>query len=173
MAQRRPGVPRRLRRGGRLPHPLSWRPAREPPLVHLHGAGGMRLTPAHELLCRRYRVIAFEMPGLRRVAGEHADPDHARDLPRRWRPRSATLGVERFNLMGTSFGGTSGAVAGGAAAGTGARAGAGSARRDPARRATGRRPARRKRSRAALRSSGAASAAARRRTRPSGEARAH
>src|SRR5947209_4367628 len=33
------------------------------PLVHLHGAGGLRLTPAHELLCRHFRVVAFEMPG--------------------------------------------------------------------------------------------------------------
>src|SRR5438874_2022498 len=33
------------------------------PLVHLHGAGGLRLTPAHELLARRFRVVAFEMPG--------------------------------------------------------------------------------------------------------------
>ena len=33
------------------------------PLVHLHGAGGLRLTPAHELLARRYHVVAFEMPG--------------------------------------------------------------------------------------------------------------
>src|SRR5437773_3711393 len=33
------------------------------PLVHLHGAGGLRLTPAHELLARQFRVVAFEMPG--------------------------------------------------------------------------------------------------------------
>src|SRR6266849_2193875 len=33
------------------------------PLVHLHGAGGLRLTPAHDLLSRQFRVIAFEMPG--------------------------------------------------------------------------------------------------------------
>ena len=33
------------------------------PLVHLHGAGGLRLTPAHDLLARHFRVIAFEMPG--------------------------------------------------------------------------------------------------------------
>src|SRR5437868_536003 len=32
-------------------------------LVHLHGAGGLRLTPSHELLARRFRVVAFEMPG--------------------------------------------------------------------------------------------------------------
>src|SRR2546425_790307 len=33
------------------------------PLVHLHGAGGLRLSPAHDLLARQFRVIAFEMPG--------------------------------------------------------------------------------------------------------------
>src|SRR5438552_16364849 len=32
-------------------------------LVHLHGAGGLRLTPAHEILAHRFRVVAFEMPG--------------------------------------------------------------------------------------------------------------
>ena len=31
--------------------------------MHLHGAGGLRLTPAHDLLSRAFRVIAFEMPG--------------------------------------------------------------------------------------------------------------
>ena len=34
-----------------------------PVLVHLHGAGGLHLTPAHALLSRGRRVIAFEMPG--------------------------------------------------------------------------------------------------------------
>ena len=33
------------------------------PLVHLHGAGGLRLTPAHELLARRYRVVAYNNRG--------------------------------------------------------------------------------------------------------------
>src|SRR5207244_7920294 len=33
------------------------------PFVHLHGAGGMRLTRGHDLLSRKHRVIAFEMPG--------------------------------------------------------------------------------------------------------------
>ncbi|MFI5269065.1 MAG: alpha/beta fold hydrolase, partial [Chloroflexota bacterium] len=32
-------------------------------LVHIHGAGGMRLTPAHELLSQHHRVIALEAPG--------------------------------------------------------------------------------------------------------------
>ena len=34
-----------------------------PALVHLHGAGGMRLNAGHDLLAQRHRVIAFEMPG--------------------------------------------------------------------------------------------------------------
>ena len=34
-----------------------------PALVHLHGAGGLRLNAAHDLLAQRFRVIAFEMPG--------------------------------------------------------------------------------------------------------------
>ena len=33
------------------------------PVVHLHGARGVRLTPAHELLRRKHWVIAFEMLG--------------------------------------------------------------------------------------------------------------
>ena len=39
---------------------IRYREAGEgPPLVHLHGAGGMRLSPSHNLLARHYRVIAF------------------------------------------------------------------------------------------------------------------
>ena len=34
-----------------------------PALMHLHGAGGLRLSPAHDLLAKQFRVVAFEMPG--------------------------------------------------------------------------------------------------------------
>ena len=34
-----------------------------PALVHLHGAGGLRLSRTHDLLAKQFRVIAFEMPG--------------------------------------------------------------------------------------------------------------
>ena len=47
------------------------------PLVHLHGAGGLRLTPAHEALSRAYRVIAFEMPGF----GNSAENTRSQDMP--------------------------------------------------------------------------------------------
>jgi len=42
------------------------------PLLHLHGAGGLRLSPAHDLLARHFRVIAFEMPGF----GQSPDGRH-------------------------------------------------------------------------------------------------
>jgi len=73
------------------------------PLVHFHGAGGLRLTPAHDLLRRRFRVVAFEMPGF------GASPDNTRtrsmpELASTMATAATQLGLARFNLMGTSFG---------------------------------------------------------------------
>jgi pimeloyl-ACP methyl ester carboxylesterase len=75
-----------------------------PALVHLHGGGGLTLTPAHDLLARGRRVIAFEMPGF----GD--SPENTRhqampDLARTMLAAVAALGVDEFDLMGTSFGG--------------------------------------------------------------------
>ena len=75
-----------------------------PPLVYLHGAGGLRLSPAHDLLARRYRVIAFEMPGF----GQSEENTRTRTMPElaTTLTRAAdALGLDRFDLMGTSFGG--------------------------------------------------------------------
>jgi pimeloyl-ACP methyl ester carboxylesterase len=75
-----------------------------PPLVHLHGAGGLRLTPAHDLLAKRFRVIAFEMPGF----GKSAENTRTKDMPELalTMARAAdALRLDRFNLWGTSFGG--------------------------------------------------------------------
>jgi pimeloyl-ACP methyl ester carboxylesterase len=75
-----------------------------PALVHLHGAGGLRLTPAHDLLGGQLRVIAFEMPGF----GESRENTQTRDMPElaNTMARAAgKLGLDAFNLMGTSFGG--------------------------------------------------------------------
>jgi pimeloyl-ACP methyl ester carboxylesterase len=75
-----------------------------PPLLHLHGAGGLRLTPGHDLLCRRFRVVAFEMPGF----GASPENTRTRDMPAlaaTMARAAAALGCERFNLLGTSFGG--------------------------------------------------------------------
>src|SRR5439155_766831 len=48
-----------------------------PPLVHLHGAGGLRLSPAHDLLAKQFRVIAFEMPGF----GASAENTRTQSMP--------------------------------------------------------------------------------------------
>jgi pimeloyl-ACP methyl ester carboxylesterase len=73
-----------------------------PPLVHLHGAGGLRLNPAHELLSRDFRVIAFEMPGF--GAEENARTRDVPDLAATMAKAARGVGLDRFDLMGTSFG---------------------------------------------------------------------
>ncbi|HUC12554.1 MAG TPA: alpha/beta hydrolase [Stellaceae bacterium] len=75
-----------------------------PPFVHLHGAGGLRLTRGHDLLSRQFRVIAFEMPGF----GASPENDRSRDMPElaaTMATATDALGLDQFNLMGTSFGG--------------------------------------------------------------------
>ena len=74
------------------------------PLVHLHGAGGPRLTPAHELLSRHHRVIVFEMPGF----GQSPANDRTQTMPELASTMARAieqLGLQTFNLIGTSFGG--------------------------------------------------------------------
>jgi pimeloyl-ACP methyl ester carboxylesterase len=74
------------------------------PLVHLHGAGGPRLTPAHDLLSRQYRVVLFEMPGF----GQSPENTRTRTMPELAATMALAiknLGIDAFNLMGTSFGG--------------------------------------------------------------------
>jgi pimeloyl-ACP methyl ester carboxylesterase len=74
-----------------------------PPLVHLHGAGGLRLNPAHDLLARRSRVIAFEMPGF--GADENQRTRDMPELATTMARAAQGLGLTQFDLMGTSFGG--------------------------------------------------------------------
>jgi pimeloyl-ACP methyl ester carboxylesterase len=75
-----------------------------PALVHLHGAGGLRLTPAHDLLAKQFRVIAFEMPGFG-ISPENANTQTMAELAATMAAAAAKLGLDRYNLMGTSFGG--------------------------------------------------------------------
>jgi pimeloyl-ACP methyl ester carboxylesterase len=74
------------------------------PLVHLHGAGGMRMTRAHDLLSRRYRVIVFEMPGFG-ASTENTRTQTLSELASTMGSAVSALGIDRFNLMATSFGG--------------------------------------------------------------------
>jgi len=75
-----------------------------PPLVHLHGAGGLRLNAAHDLLATRFGVIAVEMPGF----GQSEENTRTRtiaELAMTIVKAADALGLDRFDLMGTSFGG--------------------------------------------------------------------
>jgi pimeloyl-ACP methyl ester carboxylesterase len=73
-------------------------------LVHLHGAGGLRLTRAHDLLAQKFRVIAFEMPGFG-ASPENTRTQSMRELAATMAAAADKLGIDRYNLMGTSFGG--------------------------------------------------------------------
>jgi len=74
------------------------------PLIHLHGAGGMRLTRGHDLLGRAYRVIAFEMPGFGQ-SPENTSTATMAALAATMAAAVTNLRIDRFNLLGTSFGG--------------------------------------------------------------------
>lgn len=74
-----------------------------PPLVYLHGGGGLHLSSAHELLTDRFRVIAFELPGF----GD--SPKNTRigslaELARTMTAALDALAVEGCALWGTSLG---------------------------------------------------------------------
>ena len=73
-------------------------------LVHLHGAGGLRLSPAHDLLAQRFRVIAFEMPGFG-DSPENTSSGTMAELAMTTAHAADALGLDRYNLWGTSFGG--------------------------------------------------------------------
>src|SRR6185503_19681552 len=66
-------------------------------LVHLPGPGGLRLTPAHELLARHFRVVLLDVPELDQSA-EPVSTTLATAIRR--------MGAVTFNLMGTSSGST-------------------------------------------------------------------
>ncbi len=74
-----------------------------PPLVHIHSAGGLRISRAHELLAERYRVIAIEVPGYGRDVNERSQS--MADLGASIMNTAQAIGLQTFNLWGTSFGG--------------------------------------------------------------------
>lgn len=81
-----------------------WSAGQGEPLVHLHGAGGAVLTPAHGLLAQRFRMIRLELPGFGpstiteniATAGDVADVV-AEAL--------TALDLEQVDLLGSSLGG--------------------------------------------------------------------
>ena len=90
------------------------------PLIHLHGAGGMRMTRAHDLLSQHYRVIAFEMPGFGR-SSENTRTATMADLAATMAAAITRAWHRPLQSAGHVVRRQGGAVAGGAAAGAGAR----------------------------------------------------
>lgn len=73
------------------------------PVVVLHGAGGPRFTRALDLLARQRQVIVLEMPGFgQQVNDVHQTPG---ELAEAVAEAVALIGLERYHLLGTSFGG--------------------------------------------------------------------
>ena len=75
-----------------------------PALVHLHGAGGLRLSPAHDLLAKQFRVVTFEMPGFG-ASPENTKTQTMPELAATMAAACGKHGLDQYNLMGTSFGG--------------------------------------------------------------------
>ena len=82
-----------------------WESGDGTPLVYLHGAGGPRPNPSHELLARRFRVVAFEMPGFGE-SPENTRTQSITELAATMHQAIKNLGIDAFNLIGRSFGGT-------------------------------------------------------------------
>jgi pimeloyl-ACP methyl ester carboxylesterase len=75
-----------------------------PALVHLHGGGGLELTPAHDLFVRHHRVIAIEMPGFGQSTNDLGLASGA-DMAAAMAAVIESLEVAPVQLWGTSFGG--------------------------------------------------------------------
>jgi pimeloyl-ACP methyl ester carboxylesterase len=74
------------------------------PLVYLHGGGGLVLYRSHALLAQRYRVVALEAPGFGRSPANDRTQSIA-ELANTMAAAARALGIERYTLMGKSFGG--------------------------------------------------------------------
>ena len=74
------------------------------PLLILHGGGGLRHYTSHDLLAQTRRVILLETPGF----GDSPANQHSQsmaELADAMAEAVANLGIERYDLQGTSFGG--------------------------------------------------------------------
>ena len=74
------------------------------PLVVLHGGGGLRHYPSHDLLATKRRVLLFEAPGFGASAANERSQSMA-ELAETLAMAVRELGIDRYDLQGTSFGG--------------------------------------------------------------------
>jgi pimeloyl-ACP methyl ester carboxylesterase len=73
------------------------------PLICLHGGGGLRLSRAHDILAEGRRVVAFEIPGFGDSPANERSAS-LEELGRTMNEAVSALGIDRFSVMGTSFG---------------------------------------------------------------------
>lgn len=74
------------------------------PLVVLHGGGGLRHYTSHDMLAERRRVILLEAPGFGESPANERSQTPA-DLANTLAEAVKNLGIETYDLWGTSFGG--------------------------------------------------------------------
>ncbi len=73
------------------------------PLLVMHAARGLRLGPAHDRLAERWRVVALEAPGFGASPANERTAD-LEQLAATMLAAADALGLQRFRLMGQSFG---------------------------------------------------------------------
>ena len=73
------------------------------PLLVVHGAGGVQLTPALGILSQAFRVCAVELPGWGEQANERSET--LDDLAVTVAAAGEAIGLARYHLLGTSLGG--------------------------------------------------------------------
>lgn len=74
------------------------------PLVWFHGGGGLTLNKMHELFAAKHRVVAFECPGFGESPVNERTKSMA-ELAGTMGKAVAALGIDKFGVMGISFGG--------------------------------------------------------------------
>jgi pimeloyl-ACP methyl ester carboxylesterase len=74
------------------------------PAVWLHGGGGLRISPVYDMLAESRRVIAFEIPGFGNSAANERS-QNMQELADTVLAAVTALGIDKFDLVGSSFGG--------------------------------------------------------------------
>jgi pimeloyl-ACP methyl ester carboxylesterase len=74
------------------------------PVVWFHGGGGLQLNRLHDLVAEKQRLIAFEVPGFGASAVNERTKSMT-ELAGTMGKAVAALGIDKYSVMGISFGG--------------------------------------------------------------------
>lgn len=73
-------------------------------VVYIHGGNGPRISGTHEILAETHRIIAFEVPGFGQ-SPVNEKSSSMEDIANTLLQAMNALGVSKFSVMGSSFGG--------------------------------------------------------------------